>query len=160
MFELTILVWLLDYFQREVPWVFGFPLSFFGISCALSAFASCRALLTLFFCSENKQSKVASNFKLMESISIAALQTQADTIDDMLKHVTEKLFGMTAVLSGKVMRINLRLIEQSIDYEVAPGNKAPAPGSASGSTSGSTPAPASTPAIDTAKDASKKEEKK
>lgn len=59
----------------------------------------------------------------MESISIAALQTQADTIDDMLKTVSEKLFGLSTVVSGKSMRVSLRLIEQSVDYEVAPGKR-------------------------------------
>lgn len=87
-----------EWFQREVPWVFGFPLSFF----------------------ENNQSRVASNHKLMESISIAALRTQVDTINLMLMQVSDDIFGAEARVLRSPMRVRLVLKEQSVDYDDTP----------------------------------------
>lgn len=87
-----------EWFQREVPWVFGFPLSFF----------------------ENNQSRVASNHKLMESISIAALRTQADIINHLLSQVSDDIFGFEASVIRSPMRVRLELLEETVDYDDNP----------------------------------------
>jgi hypothetical protein len=76
---------------------------------------------------ENNQSLVASNFKLMESISIAALQTQAEVIDRMLSAVSGVLFGAASAVLDSPMRISLQLKEQSVDYEVGTAGKSVEP---------------------------------
>ena len=87
-----------EWFQREVAWVFGFPLSFF----------------------ENNQSRVASNHKLLESISIAALRTQADIINLLLSKVSDDIFGVQARVIRSPMRVRLELLEESVAYNDSP----------------------------------------
>ena len=94
-----------EWFQREVPWVFGFPLSFF----------------------ENNQSRVASNYKLMETISTAALRTQADVIANMLIQVSVDIFGPEAALLNSDMTVKLDLVERSINYNDNTQNSKPKP---------------------------------
>lgn len=91
-----------EWFQREVPWVFGFPLSFF----------------------ENNQSKVSSNYKLMETISVAALRTQTDILSAFLLKVSRDLFAINSAVIDSPMIVRLDLVERSIDYDDAP-SKAP-----------------------------------
>jgi len=105
-----------EFFLKEVPWAFGFPMSFF----------------------ENQQSKVSANYKLLESISVAALQTQVQILERMLQQVSRDLFYLQELIINSPMRVALKLKEQSIDYEVGVGNKAPA----SAAKSATTPAPA------------------
>lgn len=93
-----------EFFLKEVPWAFGFPMSFF----------------------ENQQSKVSANYKLLESISAAALQTQVQILDKFLQFVSRELFKLQEVILNSPMRVTIKLKETEIDYEVGPGNKAPA----------------------------------
>lgn len=94
-----------DFFLREVPWSFGFPMSFF----------------------ENQQSKVSTNYKLLESISAAALQTQVANIDAFLQSASRDLFRFSELILKSPMRVRIKLKEKEVDFEVGPGNKAPAP---------------------------------
>lgn len=107
-----------EWFQREVPWVFGFPLSFF----------------------ENNQSKVSSNYKMMETISLAALRTQADVLSAFLFKVSRDLFGINAAVLNSPMIVRLDLIERSIDYDDAPSKTVapPQPTAASNPEAGNT----------------------
>lgn len=94
-----------EFFLKEVPWSFGFPMSFF----------------------ENQQSKVSTNYKLLESISAAALQSQVSNLDGLLQSVSRDLFRLQELLLNSPMRVEIKLKEDEVDFEVGPGNKAPAP---------------------------------
>ena len=77
---------------------------------------------------ENQQSKVSANYKLLESISAAGLQTQVDIIDGFLSQVSRDLFKLYELLLNSPMRVKIELKEEEIDYEVGPGgNKPPVP---------------------------------
>ena len=94
-----------EFFLKEVPWSFGFPMSFF----------------------ENQQSKVSTNYKLLESISAAALQNQVSNLDSLLQSVSRDLFRLQELLLNSPMRVQIKLKEDEVDFEVGPGNKAPIP---------------------------------
>ena len=125
-----------EFFLKEVPWAFGFPMSFF----------------------ENQQSKVSANYKLLESISVAALQTQVQILERLLQQVSRDLFYLQELVINSPMRVTIKLKEQSIDYEVGTGNKAPSQ-PAKSTDSGSTPPEPAKPIVKE-ETSPKKEEKK
>lgn len=97
------------------------------VFCALWSLTCLHTNQTKHKSFENQQSKVSTNYKLLESISIAALQTQVQVLDRLLQKVSRELFSLQEVVLNSPMRVTIKLKEQDVDYEVGAGNKAPAP---------------------------------
>lgn len=119
-----------EFFLKEVPWscglssLFLFLFLFFAAKTSVPAFVLVGFPMSFF---ENQQSKVSTNYKLLESISAAALQTQVSNLDGLLQQVSRHLFGLQEILLNSPMRVKINLKEEDVDFEVGPGNKAPAP---------------------------------
>ena len=63
----------------------------------------------------------------METISTAALRTQADVIANMLIQVSVDIFGPEAALLNSDMTVKLDLVERSINYNDNTQNSKPKP---------------------------------